>query len=197
VVFVAFFAGYVVGSIPWTWLIGRWKGADLRRVGTGNVGAANLALTAGRGVATIGLLLDASKGVVAALLGGRWGGGAAAAAGLGAVAGHGWPVWLRFVGGRAQAVMLSAGAVLAPWATLAILPILGAGFFSRRLAVSWLVALVAWPAAAATSADSAAVGYTLGAGLLTLALRLRGSRQVTGASLRGAWRSRLLYDRDP
>lgn len=194
---VALILGYLIGSIPSTWLIGRWRGADLRRVGTGTVGAANLASIGGRAIAAGGLLLDAGKGVGAALIGSRWGTTPAALGGIGAIVGHGWPVWLGFVGGRAQSVALSAGAVMVPWGTLGILPILGVGFFTRNLALSWLVGLAAWPAAAAVTAGSAGVWYTVGAGVLTLMLRLRGSRGVATQPFRRVWRSRLLYDRDP
>ena len=194
---VALVVGYLLGSIPGTWLIGRWQGVDLRRVGTGNVGAANLAGSTGRSVAAIGLFLDAAKGVGAALLGERWGAAAGVLGGLGAIVGHGWPLWLRFAGGRSQAVALAAGAVLAPWATLALLPILGVGFVMRRLAASWLPAVAVWPVAAAVIGEWQGVLYAVGAGVLTIALRLVGGRRGGGQPWRQVWRSRLLYDRDP
>lgn len=195
--FLGLAAGYLLGSIPVTWLLGRRRGIDLRRVGTGNVGSANLSSVAGRAVAVVGFFLDAGKGVAAAVVGGLWGETARVLAGWGVIVGHGWPVWLRFAGGRAQTVTLTAGAVVAPWATLAILPILGIGFFSKHLALSWPVALVVWPFVAGAVDGSAAAMYTAGAAVLAVARRLIGSPQIEGVSLRSAWRSRLLHDREP
>jgi glycerol-3-phosphate acyltransferase PlsY len=62
VAFLGLAVGYVVGSLPWTWLLGRWRGVDLRRSGTGNVGSANLARSSGVGIAVMGFTLDAGKG---------------------------------------------------------------------------------------------------------------------------------------
>ncbi|MFH1103560.1 MAG: glycerol-3-phosphate acyltransferase [Actinomycetota bacterium] len=188
--------GYLLGSLPSTWLLGRWRGVDLRRSGTGNVGSANLAHSSGVGIAVVGFFFDAAKGVAAAFLGGIWGDAGRVLAGLGVVAGHGWPPWLRFAGGRSQTVALSAGAVIAPWGTLAILPILGVGFFSRRLALSWPVAVVVWPVVSGLADGAAAAVYAAGAAMLTLVLRLIGSRQMPRQAFRRAWRSRLLYDRE-
>ena len=190
--------GYLLGSIPFTWMLGHLAGVDLRTTGTGSAGAANLAAAAGRGVAAVGLILDAAKGAGAVLLGGVWGAGPALLAGFGVVVGHGWPIWLGLSGGRSQAVALAAGAVIAPWGTLAVLPVLGIGYFSRRLAVSWLAALIVWPIVAGLADGGVAIAYTAGAGVLTIVLRLRGSSHLSPRPpLRRAWRWRLLYDRDP
>ncbi len=189
--------GYLIGSTPFTWLLGHTRGVDLRRVGSGNVGSANLDSAAGRTVAVAGFFLDAGKGVAAAVVGGVWGEAGQALAAWGAIAGHAWPVWLRFVGGRAQTVTLTAGAVVAPWSTLAILPILGIGFFTKNLALSWPVAVVAWPVIAVFADGTAAAVYAVGAAVLTVVRRLVGSPRMERASLRMAWLSRLLYDREP
>jgi hypothetical protein len=95
---------------------------------------------------------------------------------------------------RSQTVAGGGGVI--PWGTLAILPILGAGFFARRLALSWPVAAVVWPVVAGLADGAASAGYAAGAAVLTLVLRLIGSRLMPRQAFRGAWRSRLLYDRE-
>jgi glycerol-3-phosphate acyltransferase PlsY len=94
--------GYVLGSIPFGLLLTRAAGlGDIRAVGSGNIGATNVLRTGRKGLAAATLLLDALKGAVAVLAAGRFGGPDAALwAGLGAVLGHLFPVWLGFKGGK-------------------------------------------------------------------------------------------------
>jgi hypothetical protein len=87
------------------------------------------------------------------------------------------------------------GGVIAPWGTSPS-SILGVGFFSRRLALSWPVAAVVWPVVAGLADGAASAGYAAGAAVLTLVLRLIGSRLMPRQAFRRAWRSRLLYDRE-
>jgi glycerol-3-phosphate acyltransferase PlsY len=109
--------GYLAGSIPFAFLAGRaLRGIDIRQSGSGNVGAANVLRTSGV-VAAIGvLLLDMAKGAGAVLWAERLasGGAAPAAAGLAAVVGHLYPVWLRFRGGKGVATAAGAFSILAP-----------------------------------------------------------------------------------
>lgn len=110
--------GYLAGSVPFAFLLARHAGVDVRVVGSGNVGAANVLRTTGawRGVAV--MALDVAKGVAAVLIAhGTAGGGAAAATGAAAVVGHIYPVWLRFHGGKGVAVAAGVFCVLAPLAT--------------------------------------------------------------------------------
>ncbi|KUF09737.1 glycerol-3-phosphate 1-O-acyltransferase PlsY [Pseudoponticoccus marisrubri] len=105
--------GYLVGSVPFGIVITRTLGlGDLRKVGSGNIGATNVLRTGHKGAAAATLLLDGAKGAAAVLLA-RWLGpeGAAQWAGLAAFVGHCYPAWLRFKGGKGVATYL--GVVLA------------------------------------------------------------------------------------
>jgi glycerol-3-phosphate acyltransferase PlsY len=107
-------AAYLLGSIPFGVVIARLSGdVDLRRVGSGNIGATNVLRAVGRGAAALTLLGDIGKGAVAVGLA-RWAGAPAslvAAAALAAVLGHLYPVWAGFRGGKGVATTL--GVVLA------------------------------------------------------------------------------------
>jgi glycerol-3-phosphate acyltransferase PlsY len=99
--------GYVLGSIPFGYLLVRaQKGGDLRAMGSGNIGAANVARTAGWITGVLTLILDAAKGFFAVWLAGHYSGGNVRlmiCAGLAAVLGHLFPVWLKFSGGKGVA----------------------------------------------------------------------------------------------
>src|SRR5579864_1593050 len=100
--------GYLLGSIPWGLLLTRAAGlGDIRKVGSGNIGATNVLRTGNRTIAAATLLLDALKGVAAVLIvhaiAGR---DMALLAGLAAVVGHMFPVWLGFKGGKGVATGL-------------------------------------------------------------------------------------------
>jgi acyl phosphate:glycerol-3-phosphate acyltransferase len=97
--------GYVLGSIPFGLLLTRAAGlGDIRAIGSGNIGATNVLRTGNKGLAAATLLLDGGKGAAAVLLARVLAGHDAALwAGLGAVLGHLFPVWLRFKGGKGVA----------------------------------------------------------------------------------------------
>ena len=105
--------GYLLGSLPCGYLAGRWcKGIDLRTIGSGSTGATNVLRNVGKGPALVVFLLDVAKGAAAVLLAGAltatnplndW---IQVLAGLAALAGHIWPVWLGFKGGKAVATGL-------------------------------------------------------------------------------------------
>jgi acyl phosphate:glycerol-3-phosphate acyltransferase len=99
--------GYLCGSIPFGFLVTRLAGVDdIRRIGSGNIGATNVLRTGHKGLAAATLLGDALKGTVAVLIASRFGDGAAIAAGLGAFLGHLFPVWLGFKGGKGVATFI-------------------------------------------------------------------------------------------
>lgn len=99
--------GYLLGSIPFGLLLGKLAGyGDIRRVGSGNIGATNVLRTGNKALALATLLLDGGKGAAAAALAARWGEGAALIAATTAVLGHDFPVWLRFRGGKGMATTL-------------------------------------------------------------------------------------------
>ncbi|HEX5537680.1 MAG TPA: glycerol-3-phosphate 1-O-acyltransferase PlsY [Sphingobium sp.] len=109
--------GYLIGSIPFGVVVMRLAGAgDLRKIGSGNIGATNVLRTGRKGLAAATLLLDLAKGAFAVALGGSLLGVEAlvnggAIAGVTAFIGHCYPVWLRFDGGKGVATMM--GVVLA------------------------------------------------------------------------------------
>lgn len=100
--------GYLLGAIPFGLLLTRAAGlGDIRSIGSGNIGATNVLRTGNKGVAGATLILDALKGTVAVILAALvLGPIAALAAGLGAVLGHCFPVWLKFKGGKGVATTL-------------------------------------------------------------------------------------------
>jgi acyl phosphate:glycerol-3-phosphate acyltransferase len=105
---VALAFGYALGSIPFGLLLTRAAGlGDIRKVGSGNIGATNVLRTGNKKLAAATLLLDAAKGLVAVLIAAQVAGpDAAIAAALGAFLGHLFPVWLGFKGGKGMATAL-------------------------------------------------------------------------------------------
>lgn len=99
--------GYLIGSIPFGLVVVRLGGlGDIRKIGSGNIGATNVLRSGRKDLAAATLLLDGGKGAAAVLLAGLWGPDMQLAAGLGAVLGHMFPVWLCFKGGKAVATTL-------------------------------------------------------------------------------------------
>lgn len=104
---VALAFGYVLGSMPFGLVITRAAGlGDVRKIGSGNIGATNVLRTGNKKLAALTLALDMLKGTAAALIAARWGAEPAMAAGLGAFLGHIFPVWLGFKGGKGVATYL-------------------------------------------------------------------------------------------
>ena len=100
-------AGYLIGSIPVGVVLARVFGlGDLRKIGSGNIGATNVLRTGNKAAAALTLVLDMVKGLVPVLIFFQWGDLAAQAAGIGAVLGHCLPIWLRFRGGKGVATFL-------------------------------------------------------------------------------------------
>src|SRR5258706_7305566 len=98
-------AAYLIGSIPFALILARRWGADLRQVGSGNLGAANVMRASGVTAGVLVAALDMGKGAASVWLATRIGDGAElpAAAGLAAIVGRVYPVWLRFRGGKGVA----------------------------------------------------------------------------------------------
>ena len=112
--------GYGLGSLPLGYLVAsRAKGVDLRRVGSGNVGATNAYRSAGLAAALIVILVDVATGASSVFFAARFASGAAdpVAAGVAAIIGHVYPVWLRFHGGKGVATACGVFWMLAPLAT--------------------------------------------------------------------------------
>jgi glycerol-3-phosphate acyltransferase PlsY len=103
---------YLLGSIPFGLVLTRLAGhGDIRRIGSGNIGATNVLRTGSKGLAAATLLLDAGKGALAVLVADRFGPDMAAIAAILSFVGHLFPVWLRFKGGKGVAT--SGGILLA------------------------------------------------------------------------------------
>lgn len=121
---LAVIAAYLIGSIPFGLIIVKlMTGADVRESGSGNIGATNVLRTTGRAAGVLTLVLDAAKGLVAVWLAGRLTGGSElwmSFAALGVLAGHAYPVFLGFKGGKAVATFVGAYAWLAPLPLLAV-----------------------------------------------------------------------------
>jgi acyl phosphate:glycerol-3-phosphate acyltransferase len=109
--------GYLLGSIPFGLVVTRLAGTtDIRRIGSGNIGATNVLRTGRKELAAATLIGDTLKGSAAVLLASAlWGKDEALIAGLGAFLGHLFPVWLRFRGGKGVATYLGIVLGLAPW----------------------------------------------------------------------------------
>ena len=169
----AFVLGYLLGSIPFGIIVTRAAGAgDVREIGSGNIGATNVLRTGRKGLAAATLLLDAVKGaaaVIVVLL--AWGylaphpasisaearGAIAevgrysiAAAAIGALVGHCFPVWLRFRGGKGVATFLGALFPMSPPGGIAFIVIwLAAAYLTRYSSLAALLAvgsapIIAW-----------------------------------------------------
>jgi len=144
----AFAGGYLLGSVPFGLVLTRLAGAgDIRRVGSGNIGATNVLRTGRKGLAAATLILDGGKGAAAVLIADRFGPDMAVLAALGAVLGHIFPVWLDFRGGKGVATVL--GVLLAlSWqaGALACLTWLAVAGIFRYSSLAALVAVAAAPA---------------------------------------------------
>ena len=166
-------AAYLLGSIPFALIFARrWGAADLRRVGSGNLGAANVMRVSGVAAGVMVAALDMAKGAAGVWLAGRFSAGPEipAAAGFAAIVGHIYPVWLRFHGGKGVAVAAGVFTVLAPLATA-----MAAGLFvltvwaTRYVSLGSIAASVALPPAAwLTGAPGPIVGAAGGSAALIL-----------------------------
>jgi glycerol-3-phosphate acyltransferase PlsY len=151
--FIALVAAYLVGGIPFGYLLVRWKtGEDVRAKGSGNIGATNVLRTSGRAAAVATLLLDIAKGVFAVWLAGKLCAGSAvwmSLAALAVMAGHAFPVFLKFQGGKAVASFIGAFLYLTPIpmvAALVVFVIVVAA--TRQISMGSMVAAGSLPLAA-------------------------------------------------
>jgi glycerol-3-phosphate acyltransferase PlsY len=169
---IAIIAAYAIGSIPFALILARrWGTRDLRRMGSGNLGAANVWRTAGATPGILVAILDIAKGAAGVVVAERLNGGAAApaAAGVAAVVGHIYPVWLGFRGGRGVATGCGVFAVLTPLAVLPALAVFGIGvWITKYISVGSVLASLALPpiAYATGSPGPAVVAAAVVAGLI-------------------------------
>lgn len=142
--------GYLLGSIPFGLLLTRAAGlGDVRKIGSGNIGATNVLRTGNKKVAAATLLLDALKGTAAVLVANAlWGYEASLVAGGFAFLGHLFPVWLGFKGGKGVAVYIGVLLGAAPLMMLAFVAIwIITAFITKYSSLSALVAMLVIPVA--------------------------------------------------
>jgi len=141
--------GYLLGSIPFGLIVTRLAGlGDVRKIGSGNIGATNVLRTGKKWAAALTLLLDCGKGAAAVLIAHTYYGiEGGVIAGIAVILGHVFPVWLRFKGGKGVATFI--GVMLAtywPAGLLVIATWLIVAYFSKISSLSALIAAVLAPA---------------------------------------------------
>lgn len=177
--------GYLLGAIPSAALAARLRGRRIFDVGSGNMGAMNTARNLGAALGVAVLLADVGKGAAATALGLAMAGAAgiegdartivALAAGLGAVVGHAWSVYVGWRGGKALATILGVSLPLYPWGGLAGLALIVAlVLMTRRAHLAAIVTLVAHPflvaAAALRTGEPLETAFLLFTGVVPLSL---------------------------
>ena len=160
---------YLLGSVPYGLILTKAAGlGDIRDIGSGNIGATNVLRTGNKALAAATLVLDALKGAAALLLARwLWGEEAALVAGVAAMAGHAFPVWLGFKGGKGVAT--GAGVLLAAqwWLGLAALAVwLGVALATRISSAGALAACAAAPIVALLLGDVRLALFAAGLGAL-------------------------------
>jgi glycerol-3-phosphate acyltransferase PlsY len=142
-------AAYLIGSIPFALILARrWGAPDLRRIGSGNLGAANVLRSSGVLPCVTVMLLDIAKGAGSVMLAQRFDGSgvAPAAAGIAAIVGHVYPVWLKFRGGKGVATACGVFTVLTPAAVPAALAVFVTSvWISKYISVGSVLASLALP----------------------------------------------------
>ncbi|HYI67636.1 MAG TPA: glycerol-3-phosphate 1-O-acyltransferase PlsY [Candidatus Limnocylindrales bacterium] len=174
--------GYLLGAIPFGLIIGRFaKGIDLREYGSHRTGATNALRTLGTRAAAAVFVLDVAKGVAAVILARTLFAGdplvewAAAAAGVAAIIGHNWSVFIGFTGGRGVATSAGALAAMTPWTILIVTPIVIVVVWrTRYVSLGSVIGAIGAPIitaalAAVGAASVPAIAYALGSGVLVTA----------------------------
>jgi glycerol-3-phosphate acyltransferase PlsY len=148
VIILLIFIAYVIGSVPTGYLLGKLRGIDVRTIGSGNVGATNVARAVGKSQGIIALIADAAKGylpVLAALQSGQDSPTIALTA-IAAFLGHLYPLFLNFQGGKGVATGFGALLALAPMATLVLVVVFVITVVATRIvSVGSLATAVATP----------------------------------------------------
>ncbi len=207
--------GYLMGSLPTAYLLGRWRlGIDVREVGTRNVGGANLKEPLGVWATVAVGATDLAKAALPVWLGLRLGLGEPTAflAGAAAVIGHDWSIWLGFQGGRGAASTLGVLCVAFPAGAAWVLASLAMGGALRNTGLLHLIGVTSLPALTLLLGLPASVTLlTVGLATLMVVKRLEanarfgppprdlGEGPLPGSAEDGRqpfWLQRLLYDRD-
>jgi|SRR6516225_4422921 glycerol-3-phosphate acyltransferase PlsY len=186
---IVILAAYCLGSIPFAFVLARRWGADLRGIGSGNLGAANVVRASGIRAGVIVALLDVAKGAASVLLAERFGANATAPAlaGIAAVVGHVYPIWLRFRGGKGVATACGVFSVLTPVAVPPALAVFVATvWLTKYVSAGSLLASIVLPsvAYAAGSPGTAVVAAFVCSGLIVFRHRSNLARLRTGTERR-------------
>jgi glycerol-3-phosphate acyltransferase PlsY len=183
-------SAYLVGSVPFALLLARrWGTTDLRRLGSGNLGAANVLRSTGVTPGVLVAALDIGKGVASVILAAHLTGApvAPAAAGLAAIIGHVYPVWLGFRGGKGVATACGVFAVLAPAAALSGLGIFVTSvWLTKYVSVGSVLASMTVPLIAYSTGRSTPIVIVsaVAAGLIVFRHRSNLSRVLAGTERR-------------
>jgi glycerol-3-phosphate acyltransferase PlsY len=194
--------GYLLGSIPFAYLTGRLiKGIDLREYGSHNLGGSNVAQHVSLWAIVPVALADIAKSTLPTWLGLRSGLGLAVAllAGLAAIIGHNWSVYLHFRGGRGLGSMFGVLLVVFPLASAYLLMCVGLGKLLRYTALGALLSVATVPLlTSVTGQPSVTIWACVGMLLIVIAKRLEANREpiASDADRRGVYVNRLLLDRD-
>jgi len=167
---LALLIGYLLGSIPFGVILTRLAGkGDVRKVGSGNIGATNVVRAAGKTVGAATLVLDALKATAAVLIARQLWPGTEPFAAAGALAGHLYPVWLKFRGGKGVATYLGVLiALLWPAAVIYAVVWIAALVLIRISSAGGMLAAISAPIAAAALGDDRLFPILLGFTLLVL-----------------------------
>jgi glycerol-3-phosphate acyltransferase PlsY len=186
---VVIVAAYLIGSIPFALILARRWGSDLRAVGSGNLGAANVMRSSGVTAGLLVAILDMSKGAASVWMAARMSDGAQlpAAAGFAAIIGHIYPIWLRFRGGKGVATACGVFSVLTPLAlppALALFAVVV--WLTKYISLGSIVASLALPplAYALGSPAAAVAAAAASAGIIVFRHRSNVLRLWTGTERR-------------
>jgi glycerol-3-phosphate acyltransferase PlsY len=163
---------YAIGSIPFALIFSRLAGTDLRQVGSGNLGAANVMRASGVKTGVLVALLDVAKGAASVMIAGRLADDvtAPALAGFAAIVGHIYPIWLRFRGGKGVATACGVFSVLTPAVVpSALVLFVTTVWLTKFISAGSIVATVALPPIAyALGSPAPVVGSAIAAATLIL-----------------------------
>jgi glycerol-3-phosphate acyltransferase PlsY len=199
---------YLIGSIPTAYILVRvFYGIDIRRHGTGNVGASNVLKSTSKKLGMLVMPLDILKGVLAMVVARLFDADIAVqmAAGIAAIIGHNWPVFLKFQGGRGIATSLGVILALSPWLGLIMLVMAYSLAPLRQLSLGVFIGLTSLPILCWLLGDALGIEekgvVTVGFIALTLLAyfrRLVLPRSALGQSISTGelFLNRLLFDRD-
>jgi glycerol-3-phosphate acyltransferase PlsY len=182
-------AAYLIGSIPFALVLARRWGADLRQVGSGNLGAANVMRASGITAGVLVALLDMAKGAASVWLASRVSDSSElpAVAGLAAILGHVYPIWLRFRGGKGVATACGVFGVLTPHAVPLALAIFAAVvWLTRYVSLGSVLASIALPpiAYALGSPAPAVIAAAVASAIIVFRHRSNVRRMWTGTERR-------------